>query len=379
MATLTRFPDYLPRYLGQRQRIVLATGLLVLGLGIVLVLSLTMGSVALTGSELMAAALRQGDAIHQTILWELRLPRVLAALVVGAALGLAGALLQGMLRNGLASPFLLGISAGAGLMVVLAVGVGLVQIWVPLGAWLGAVMTTLLVYLLARTGTTISVERLILGGVAFSSFFGAIQSLLLLLSPDGQIQAALNWLIGSLNGRGWSEVTLVGPGIVVALGVGCLLARQVNLLSLGDDLATGLGTSLMRSRCLIGAVATLLAAGAVSIAGLVGFVGLIVPHGVRLLVGTDYRLVLPFSALGGALVLSAADLMARAGPVELPVGVVTAVLGAPVFIWLLHRRRAQRRAIVMPLEARQLSWCSMAIAPSLPRSIYPWRPGNGSA
>jgi len=339
MTTMARSPNALSNVYHSRQRILLAAALLAVGLGLVIFLSLTNGSVALTGPELLAAALRRGDAVNQTILWDLRLPRVLAALIVGAALGLAGALLQGMLRNGLASPFLLGISAGAGLMVVLVVGVGLVQIWVPLGAWLGAVVTTLLVYLLARTGTTISVERLILGGVAFSSFFGAIQSLMLLMSPDGQIQAALNWLIGSLNGRGWTEVTLVGPGVLVVSIAGCLLARQVNLLSLGDDLATGLGTSLLRSRCLIGAVATLLAAGAVSIAGLVGFVGLIVPHGVRLLVGTDYRLVLPFSALGGALVLSGADLMARTGPVELPVGVVTAMLGAPVFIWLLHRRR----------------------------------------
>ncbi|WP_008308156.1 FecCD family ABC transporter permease [Leptolyngbya sp. PCC 6406] len=323
----------------RHQRVLLAAVLLLGSLGIILFLSLTQGSVALTWGELAAAALRRGDTLSQTIFWDLRLPRVLAALLVGAALGLAGALLQGMLRNGLASPFLLGISAGAGLMVVLTVGVGLVQIWVPLGAWLGAVVTTFLVYLLARTGTTLSIERLILGGVAFSSFFGAIQSLLLLLSPDGQIQAALNWLIGSLNGRGWTEVRLVGPLIVVALVAGCLLARQVNLLSLGDDLATGLGTSLGRSRILIGTVATLLAAGAVSVAGLVGFVGLIVPHGVRLLVGTDYRLVLPFSVLGGALVLAGADLIARTGPVELPVGVVTAMLGAPVFIWLLHQRR----------------------------------------
>ena len=341
MITTVRSPKPLPSLTHQRQRVSLAASLLLIGLALMIFLSLANGSVALTWSELVAAALRQGDTVNQTILWDLRLPRVLAALIVGAALGLAGALLQGMLRNGLASPFLLGISAGAGLMVVLVVGVGLLQIWVPLGAWLGAVVTTLLVYLLARTGTTISVERLILGGVAFSSFFGAIQSLMLLMSPDGQIQAALNWLIGSLNGRGWTEVTLVGPGIFVASVAGCLLARQVNLLSLGDDLATGLGTSLLRSRCLIGAVATLLAAGAVSIAGLVGFVGLIVPHGVRLLVGTDYRLVLPFSALGGALVLSGADLVARTGPVELPVGVVTAMVGAPVFIWLLHRRRMQ--------------------------------------
>ncbi|MEM6503125.1 MAG: iron ABC transporter permease [Cyanobacteria bacterium P01_C01_bin.89] len=343
MTSTVRSPSMPPPATQKRttkQRIAFATALLLVGLGLIVFLSLTQGSVPLTSGEIVNALLRRGNPIHETILWDLRLPRVLAALVVGAALGLSGALLQGMLRNGLASPFLLGISAGAGLVVVLVVGVGLLQIWVPLGAWLGAVLTTLMVYLLARRGTTISVERLVLGGVAFSSFFGAIQSLLLLMSPDGQIQAALNWLIGSLNGRGWNEVTVVGPGILLAAIAGCLMARQVNLLSLGDDLATGLGTSLVRSRCLIGAVATLLAASAVSIAGLIGFVGLIVPHGVRLLVGTDYRLVLPFSTLAGALVLSAADLVARVGPVELPVGVVTAVMGAPVFIGLLYRRRA---------------------------------------
>ncbi|MEM1427348.1 MAG: iron ABC transporter permease [Cyanobacteria bacterium P01_H01_bin.130] len=337
MATSARSPG--AASLPIPQRVFSAALLLIAGLGIIIFLSLTQGSVNLTGAEIFDALLRRGDTINQTILWDLRLPRVLAALAVGAALGLAGALLQGMLRNGLASPFLLGISAGAGVVVILVVGLGLLQVWVPFGAWLGAVLTTLMVYLLARRGTTLSVERLVLGGVAFSSFFGAIQSLLLLMSSDGQIQAALNWLIGSLNGRGWNEVTVVGPLILVASVVGCTLARQVNLLSLGDDLATGLGTSLMRSRCLIGAVATLLAASAVSIAGLIGFVGLIVPHGVRLLVGTDYRLVLPFSTLGGALVLAAADLVARVGPVELPVGAVTAILGAPVFITLLYRRR----------------------------------------
>ncbi|WOD40090.1 iron ABC transporter permease [Nodosilinea sp. E11] len=319
-------------------RLTLALGLLLLGLALVVGLSLTQGSVAMTGPELWAALLRQGNATHQVILWDLRLPRLVAALLVGAALGVSGALLQGMLRNGLASPFLLGISSGAGLVVVLVVTLGLWQVWVPLGAWLGAIATTALVYLLAYRRGRLSVERLILGGVAFSSFFGAIQSLMLLMAQDSRIQAALNWLIGSFNGRGWAEVRLVGPGLVVALVAGCLLARQVNLLNLGDDLAVGLGTSLVRSRLLIGAAATFLAAGAASIAGLVGFVGLIVPHGVRLLVGTDYRLVLPFSALGGALVLAAADLAARSGPVELPVGVVTAFLGAPVFIWLLSRR-----------------------------------------
>lgn len=316
-----------------------ATGLLA-ALLLVFSLSLTRGSVSLSWEEFVLAGLRQGDLRYQTIVWDLRLPRVLAALLVGSALGLSGAMLQGMLRNGLASPFLLGISAGSGLAAVAILGLGIWQIWLPLGAWIGGVATIILVYLVARTGTGISIERLILGGVAMSTLFGAVQSMLLLLSPDGQAQAALSWLIGSLNGRGWQEIAVAGPSMVLSLFGGCLLAKQLNVLSLGEDLAVGLGTSLLRSRILIGAVATLLAAGAVSIAGLVGFVGLIVPHGVRLLVGTDYRLVLPFSALGGALVLSVADLLARSGPTEVPVGIVTAVMGAPVFLWLLYRQRS---------------------------------------
>ena len=294
----------------------------------------------LSWREFGLALMKEGDPRYQVIVWDLRLPRVVAAMIVGSALGLSGALLQGMLRNGLASPFLLGISAGSGLVAVAVLGLGIWQIWLPLGAWLGGVATIVLVYFLARTGTGISVERLILGGLALSTLFGAVQSMLLLLSPDGQAQAALSWLIGSLNGRGWQELVVVAPSVLVSLVAGCLLARQLNVLSLGDDLAVGLGSSLMRSRILIGAVATLLAAGAVSIAGLVGFVGLIVPHGVRLLVGTDYRLVLPFSALGGAFVLSVADLLARLGPTEVPVGIVTAVMGSPVFLWLLYRRKS---------------------------------------
>ncbi|MEL6554562.1 MAG: iron ABC transporter permease [Cyanobacteria bacterium J06621_11] len=306
---------------------------------LVLSLSLRQGAVQLSWREFTLALLRQGDLRYQTIVWDLRLPRAIAATVVGSALGLSGALLQGMLRNGLASPFLLGISSGSGLAAVAILGLGIWQIWLPLGAWIGGVLTIVVVYLLARTSNGISVERLILGGVALSSLFGAVQSMMLLLSPDGQAQAALSWLIGSLNGRSWQEITVAGPSMLVSLVAGCLLARQLNVLSLGDDLATGLGTSLTRSRILIGLVATLLTAGAVSIAGLVGFVGLIVPHGVRLLVGTDYRWVLPFSALGGALVLSVADFLARLGPTEVPVGIVTAVMGAPVFLWLLYRSR----------------------------------------
>jgi iron complex transport system permease protein len=312
--------------------------LLMGGLALTMAIALCQGTVALSLAEVWQALWHRGDPLHQTIIWDLRLPRIVAALVVGAALGLSGALLQGMLRNGLADPFVLGISAGAGLVAIALISLNVLAAWVPLGAWVGAILTAALVYGLGYLGGGLAIERLILAGVAVSSLFGAIQTTLLLLAEDGRIQAALNWLIGSLNGRGWVEVTMAGPYVGAGLIAGCLLARPLNLLNLGDDLATGLGTSVMRSRVLIGAVASLLAASAVSMAGLIGFVGLVVPHGVRLLAGADYRWILPFSAIAGAWVLTVADLLARLGAIELPVGAVTALLGSPLFIWLLYRR-----------------------------------------
>jgi iron complex transport system permease protein len=314
--------------------------LLGIGLLVTLVLSLSQGAVPFTVEELGQALLHQGDPIKQTILWDLRLPRIVAALIVGAALGMSGALLQGMLRNSLADPFILGISAGAGLIVILMISLQVFPIAIPLAAWIGAILTSAIVIFLGRAGSGISIERLILGGVAVSSLLGSVQTTLLLLAEDGQIQIALSWLVGSLNGRGWREISTAGPYIILALIGGWSLARSVNVLALGDDLAVGLGVSLTRSRLLIGSIATLLAAGAVSICGLIGFVGLVVPHGVRLIVGTDHRFVLPLSALAGAWLLTFADLLSRLGAVELPVGAVTALLGSPLFIWLLYRRSA---------------------------------------
>lgn len=324
----------------ESDRIILATLLLSIALIIIVGISLSFGAVSMTTAQIWQALMKTGDPLNQTIIWDLRLPRILAAILVGAALGMSGSLLQGMLRNGLADPFLLGISAGAGLFAITMFSLGIFLSWIPLAAWVGGLLTTIVVYFLARSREGISIERLILGGVAVSSLFGAIQSVLLLMAEDGRIQTALSWLIGSLNGRGWNEVTVAGAYISVALLLGCLLARAVNLLNLGDELAVSLGVNLLRDRILIGAVATLLAAGAVSVGGLIGFVGLIVPHGIRLLVGTDYRAVLPLSAIGGALVLTAADLLSRLGAVELPVGAVTALLGSPLFIWLLYNRKS---------------------------------------
>ncbi len=307
------------------------------GLLFMVLVSLSFGAVDLSAVEIWQGLLRQGDPMTQTILWDLRLPRVMIALLVGAALGVSGALLQGMLGNGLADPFLLGISAGAGLAAVGLISLGSLTSWVPLAAWIGGIATTTVVYGLARTPSGLPVERLILAGVAISALFGALSSTLLLMADD-RVQLALNWLIGSLNGRSWPEVKVVGPYIVLGLGASLTLTRALNLLNLGEEMPVGLGLRLARTRLLIGGVATLLAAASVSVSGLIGFVGLVVPHIVRQWVGQDYRWVLPLSALVGATLLSGADLISRQGPVELPVGIVTALTGAPFFAWLLYQR-----------------------------------------
>ena len=309
---------------------------------IVSIFSLSKGSVIIPNKDIWLAVFQKGNQINQTIIWELRLPRLIASLLVGSSLGMSGALLQGMLRNGLASPYLLGISAGSGLVIVSFITFGLAQIFIPISAWFGALLTTLIVFMISKNGNKISVERLILGGVAISSLFGAIQATLILQVEDGRIQAALTWLIGSLNARGWSEIRITWIPILFALLIGLFLSKQLNLLSLGEELSTSLGNSLLRSRCLIGAVATLLSASAVSIGGLIGFIGLVVPHFSRLLIGNDYKYVLPFSALIGALTLSTADLIARSGPIEIPVGIVTSLLGAPVFIIILYKRSSKK-------------------------------------
>jgi len=307
------------------------------------IFSLAKGSVYISIEDIWLAIIKQGEEINQTIIWELRLPRLICSLLVGSALGMSGALLQGMLKNGLASPYLLGISAGSGLVIVFFISFGLLQSFIPFAAWLGAILTTLIVFILSKEGNKIVVERLVLGGVAISSLFGAIQATLLLQVEDGRIQAALNWLIGSLNARGWEEINFTALPILIALLMGLFLSRQLNLLSLGDELSVSLGNSLFRSRCLIGAIATLLAACAVSIGGLIGFIGLIVPHFSRLIIGYDFKYILPLSALIGALTLSSADFISRLGPVEIPVGIVTALIGAPIFMLILYKRTGYKK------------------------------------
>lgn len=302
------------------------------------IVSIMKGSVPIPLAEI-AAALSGGSAgTHQQILMNIRLPRTIVAAFVGINLSLSGAILQAIMKNPLADPHIIGISSGAGLAGIV------IMLALPEHSWLimpvafaGAMGAAMLIYLLAwKNG--IRPIRIILAGVAVSAFFGAGISAMMIFYSD-RVHSALMWMVGGLSARSWPHVELLWPYTAAGLVLALVLARQLNILQLGDELARGLGLSVERTRLLATAVAALLAASAVSVVGLLGFVGLIVPHAARLLVGSDYRFLLPASALLGAGVVMFSDTFARTAfaPVELPVGIIMAVLGAPFFLFLLRR------------------------------------------
>lgn len=282
-----------------------------------------------------------------TIILALRLPRTILMLMTGAALGTSGAAYQGLFRNPLADPYLIGVASGAGLGAVLAMSIkwpytpaGLLM--VPAAAFVGALGTVFLVYSLARVGKTLPTTNLILAGVAFSSFATAITSYLMLRST-GELRRALAWLMGGTTTSGWGPVWGILPFLVVGLGALLLAGHALNVLQFGDDQAQQMGLPVVRVRTLILLVASLATAAAVAYSGIIGFIGLIIPHLVRIWAGADYRRLLPLSLLGGAAVLLLADVLARVllPSQELPVGIVTALIGAPFFLWVLRRSKNQ--------------------------------------
>ncbi len=282
-----------------------------------------------------------------TILLVLRLPRTALILLTGAALGGSGAAYQGLFRNPLADPYLIGVASGAGLGAVLAMNVKWpYSFWsmmaVPLAGFIGALTTVFLVYILARIGKTVPTTNLILAGVAFSSFATAMTSFLMLRST-GELRRAISWLLGGSSQAGWGPVLTILPYLTIGLGILLLSGHALNLLQFGDDQAQQLGLPITRTRAMILLAASLATAAAVSFSGIIGFIGLIVPHVMRLWFGADYRRLLPLSLVGGATVLLLADILARVilAPQELPVGIVTALFGAPFFLWVLRRAKNQ--------------------------------------
>ncbi|GGW83031.1 FecCD family ABC transporter permease [Streptomyces lomondensis] len=287
------------------------------------------------------------DRVAESVLWNVRFPRIVLALLVGASLGCAGALMQGVFGNPLAEPGVIGVSSGAavGAVAAIALGLNVLGTWtVPVLAFASGLLTVLLVYAMARSGGRTEVVTLILTGIAVNAFAGALIGLFLFVADTAAVNQITFWQLGSLSQATWPKVLAVLPCAVIGLAVAPLYARRLDLLALGERPARHLGVDVERLRITLVLVIALLTAAAVSVSGVIGFVGLVVPHLLRMAAGPGHRFLIPGSALLGALVLLAADLTARtvAAPAELPLGVLTALLGSPFFFWLLRRTRRRQ-------------------------------------
>ncbi|MDF2141331.1 iron ABC transporter permease [Paenirhodobacter sp. CAU 1674] len=331
-----------------RLRAALVALLLVAG-----VLSVATGAAGVSLLQVLGDAL-SGNGISardKVVLLDIRLPRLVMGVMVGAGLAVAGAVMQGLFRNPLADPGIIGVGAGAGLGAVAAIVLGgmlpgaltvlLGQHLVPVAAFLGAWAATLLLYRVASRGGRTSVATLLLAGIALAAMAGALTGVLTYLADDRQLRDLTFWGMGSLAGASWPKLATGAALIVPALALAPRLARGLNALALGEAAAAHMGTDVERLKRHAVLVVAALAGASVALAGGIGFVGIVVPHLLRLAAGPDHRALLPNAALMGATLLVLADLIARlvVAPAELPIGIVTAVIGAPVFLWILLRRR----------------------------------------
>lgn len=303
------------------------------------VLALAIGSVTISPSELWAVLQDRGSVLHSTLLWDLRLPRTLAAFATGGLLAVAGALMQVLLRNPLADPYVLGLSGGAAVGALLAMLGGMGALIISGSAFAGAMLATLLVFGLAHGTGSWTASRLLLTGVVVAAGWGAVITLMLALTPSYKLPGMLYWLMGDVSyaRTPWPALVVLALAVIVIMP----LARNLNVLARGSMQAAALGVSVRPLEWTIYLLASLLTATAVTTAGSIGFVGLIVPHMLRLVLGNDQRIILPASALAGGTLLVLADTLARTviAPEQLPVGVITALLGVPTFLYLLHRSR----------------------------------------
>ena len=281
---------------------------------------------------------------QEAVLWYIRMPRILIWLMVGASLALAGAVMQGIFSNPLADPGIMGVSAGASLGAVIAISLGLTSMgmfYMPMFAFVGAFMAVSITILLTMRGGRVETATLLLAGVAISMLLGAFTSGILTLMNEYRLREFLFWMVGGLDFRRWEHVFLaIGP-FLIGTTILITLGRQLNVLVLGDTEAKALGVPVMLYRLIFLFLASFITATAVCVSGAIGFVGLIIPHIVRILVGPDHRVLLPVSALAGALFLIFCDTLGRvlAAPSEIRVGIMTALLGAPYFLYLLRRVR----------------------------------------
>ena len=316
--------------------------------------SLSMGPVSIPVSHVAAIVLSSlgFDATgfgntERLVIEQIRLPRILTGALVGAALGVAGATMQGLFRNPMADPGIIGISAGGALGAVAAIATGTAGLFflaLPLFAFTGAMAAAFLVYGIAAVGGRFSMATLLLAGVAVNAFLSAIVSAIIILLPDHEaLREILYWLAGGLDSRSWEHVRLSAPLIIGGTAAIMLMARDLNLLMLGDDEARSMGVRVGTARVVLLAMSALVTGVAVAVSGMIAFVGLVTPHILRLIIGPDHRVLVPMSALGGAVFVTVADTVARTiiQPAEFRVGILTAFVGAPFFIFLLIRNKRQ--------------------------------------
>lgn len=325
-------------------------------LAVMLGLSIAIGPTFIAPSVILRILLNRLPGITLTPDWaetaavivlQVRLPRTLLMALTGAALGGSGAAYQGVFRNPLADPYLIGVASGAGLGAIMAMAVrwpaGLLGFYAtPAAAFLGALLTVALVLSLARTGSSLPPTTMVLAGVAVSSFATSLTSFLMLRATN-ELHRALGWLLGGAVMSGWNPVLAMLPYVAIGLGGLLTTGHALNVLQFGDEQAQQLGLAAGRARLIVILCASLATAAAVAFCGIIGFLGLIVPHLIRLIWGTDYRRLIPLSILNGSTGLLAADLLARTllAPQVLPVGIITALAGAPFFLWVLRRARSQ--------------------------------------
>lgn len=324
--------------------------LILISLGVLLIISAIFAT-GIGGS----AAVRPGDVprviwhhlggpmstseMLDLIVWQIRLPRIALALLVGASLAVAGALMQSLFHNPMADPYIVGVSSGAALGAVLAVTLGFATR--SFFAFTGALAVTGLVYALSRRAGRVPIGTLLLTGIAIGGLMSAVTSLLLMQWRPDDMRMVIMWLMGSLANRDWAAVISLLPYTFIGVTVAILWRRELNILALGDETAHHLGVNLERTRMLMLVIASMLAAAAVAVSGVIAFIGLIVPHLMRLLVGPNHRQLIPACILGGGLLLIWADVLAQLiiPGAEVPIGIVTSALGCPFFLYLLQRQR----------------------------------------
>ncbi len=301
-------------------------------------LSLSMGSVSVSLKEIADVLFSESTKLNYQIIWNIRFPRTIVAALVGMALAVSGGILQGIMRNPLASPNIIGVSSGAGFagILLLIMFPEYVALLVPF-AFLGAMITTVVIYTIAWRGGS-DPHRLILTGVGVSAFLGAGIQSLMIFYPD-RVQSVIGFMVGGLAARSWDHAAILAPYALIGTALAFLTSRRLNILMMGDETARSLGLNVELTRVILIALSSILAAASVSIVGLLGFVGLIVPHLARIFVGQDYRYLFPASALIGAGLVVYCDTFARIilDPVELPVGIIMAAIGGPFFLYLLRR------------------------------------------